>query len=82
MKTSKIKYEGRLRSECTHLKSGKTFITDAPTDNYGKGEAFSPTDILATSLGCCMVSIMGIVAMKNNFEFGTCEADEIGRAHV
>jgi putative redox protein len=66
MKTSKIVYTGNLRTEATHLKSGKTIITDAPVDNNGKGEAFSPTDLLATSLGCCMVTIMGIVANNNN----------------
>ena len=75
MKTSKIKYAGELRTECTHLKSGKTFVTDAPTDNNGKGEAFSPTDTVATALGCCMITIMGIVAEKNNFELGHCKAD-------
>jgi putative redox protein len=66
MKTSKIVYNGNLRTEATHLKSGKTIITDAPVDNNGKGEAFSPTDLLATSLGCCMVTIMGIVANNNH----------------
>lgn len=66
MKTSKIVYTTNLRTEATHLKSGKTIITDAPVDNNGKGEAFSPTDLLATSLGCCMVTIMGIVANNNN----------------
>jgi putative redox protein len=65
MKTSKIVYQGQLRTECTHLQSGKTIITDAPTDNNGKGEAFSPTDLLATSLGCCMLTIMGIVADRH-----------------
>lgn len=66
MKTSKIVYQGNLRTESTHLQSGRTIITDAPVDNNGKGEAFSPTDLLATSLGCCMVTIMGIVAARNN----------------
>lgn len=65
MKTSKIVYNGQLRTEATHLRSGKTIITDAPVDNNGKGEAFSPTDLLATSLGCCMITIMGMVADKN-----------------
>jgi uncharacterized OsmC-like protein len=65
MKTSKIVYTGELRTEATHLKSGQTIITDAPTDNNGKGEAFSPTDLLATSLGCCMLTIMGIVASRH-----------------
>jgi putative redox protein len=66
MKTSKIIYQGDLRTEATHLQSGRTFITDAPLDNNGKGEAFSPTDLLATSLGCCMLTIMGIVAGRNS----------------
>lgn len=66
MKTSKIVYNGNLRTEATHLRSGKTIITDAPVDNKGKGEAFSPTDLLATSLGCCMLTIMGMVANDNH----------------
>jgi len=69
MATSKVVYVGGLRTECTHLKSGSKILTDAPTDNHGKGEAFSPTDLVATALGTCMISIMGIVAMKNNFAF-------------
>ncbi|HSH67956.1 MAG TPA: OsmC family peroxiredoxin, partial [Bacteroidia bacterium] len=66
MKTSKIVYNGNLRTEATHIRSGKTIITDAPVDNNGKGEAFSPTDLLATSLGCCMLTIMGIAANNHN----------------
>lgn len=66
MKTSKIVYNGDLRTEATHLRSGKVIITDAPVDNNGKGEAFSPTDLLATSLGSCMLTIMGMVAGRNN----------------
>jgi len=66
MKTSKIVYNGNLRTEATHLRSGQTLITDAPVDNNGKGEAFSPSDLLATSLGCCMVTIMGMVANNSN----------------
>ncbi len=66
MKTSKIVYNGSLRTSATHLQSGQSIITDAPTDNNGKGEAFSPTDLLATSLGCCMLTIMGIVAGRHN----------------
>ncbi|MCC6582309.1 MAG: OsmC family protein [Chitinophagales bacterium] len=60
MHTSKIEYLGELRTEATHLQSGNQIITDAPTDNHGKGEAFSPTDLVATALGSCMISIMGI----------------------
>lgn len=62
MFTSEIIYEGNLRTRATHLKSGLEVITDAPTDNQGKGEAFSPSDLTATSLGCCMVTLMGISA--------------------
>jgi len=60
--TSTVVYEGNLRTVCTHLKSGTEIITDPPTDNQGKGESFSPTDLLATSLGACMLTIMGIKA--------------------
>jgi len=60
MYTSKIEYLGELRTEATHLQSGNQIITDAPTDNHGKGEAFSPTDLVATALASCMISIMGI----------------------
>jgi putative redox protein len=69
MKTSVVQYKGGLRTEAQHLKSGQKVITDAPTDNHGKGEAFSPTDLLATSLGSCMISLMGIIAMQHNFIF-------------
>ncbi len=82
MKTSKIVYQGNLRTESTHLQSGKTLITDAPIDNNGKGEAFSPTDLLATSLGCCMLTIMGIVAERNgiNIEGASIEITKIMKA--
>lgn len=60
--TSKITYLGDLRTSCIHLQSGTSIFTDAPTDNHGKGEAFSPTDLVATSLGSCMISIMAIKA--------------------
>lgn len=66
METANIVYEGNLRTSARHVQSGKTIITDAPTDNMGKGEAFSPTDLLASSLGSCMITIMGIHASKNN----------------
>ncbi len=65
MKISSIEYLGGLRTSAVHLKSGNTIITDAPPDNNGKGEAFSPTDLLSTSLGCCMLTIMGIVADRH-----------------
>jgi uncharacterized OsmC-like protein len=62
MSTAKVTYLGGLRTACEHLKSGSTFITDAPTDNHGKGEAFSPTDTVATGLANCMLTTMGIKA--------------------
>ena len=64
MITSKVTYLGELRTEAIHLQSNTIIFTDAPKDNHGKGEMFSPTDLTATSLASCMVSIMGIVAMK------------------
>ena len=66
MVTSKVNYLGNLRTEATHLKSDSVIITDAPTDNNGKGEAFSPTDMVATSLASCMITIMGIKAASSN----------------
>ncbi len=65
MNTSEVVYKGELRTTAIHLKSGQQIVTDAPTDNNGKGEAFSPTDLLATSLGCCMLTVMGIVAKRH-----------------
>ncbi len=66
--TSSIVYHGDLRTEATHLQSKTSIETDAPTDNQGKGERFSPTDLLATSLGSCMMSIMGIKARDMNID--------------
>lgn len=65
MITSKVTYLGELRTEAMHLQSDTTIYTDAPKDNHGKGEMFSPTDLLATALASCMISIMGIVAMRD-----------------
>ena len=58
--TSKVAYLGELRTECTHILSGQTFITDAPPDNQGRGEAISPTDMTATSLAACILTTIGI----------------------
>jgi putative redox protein len=68
--TSQIVYKGNLRTEATHLQSQTIIETDAPVDNHGKGERFSPTDIVATALGSCMLTIMGIKArdMQVNLE--------------
>ncbi len=71
--TVKTTYLGDLRTENIHLQSGSKIITDAPTDNRGKGEAFSPTDLLATSLGNCIMTIMGIKAMDNNIDISGTE---------
>jgi uncharacterized OsmC-like protein len=68
MATSNITYVGDLRTVCIHLQSGTQILTDAPTDNHGKGEAFSPTDLVATALGSCMVSIMGIKSNDLNVD--------------
>jgi uncharacterized OsmC-like protein len=62
MATSKITYNGELRTTCEHIRSGNTFMTDAPVDNNGLGQAFSPTDTVATGLGSCMITVMGIKA--------------------
>jgi putative redox protein len=67
METAKIVYLGEIRSSATHLRSGNTIMIDAPVDNKGKGEAFSPTDLLATSLGSCMMTIIGIAAQSHGF---------------
>jgi uncharacterized OsmC-like protein len=66
--TSEIIYKGNLRCEATHLQSGSIIETDAPVDNQGKGERFSPTDLVATALGNCMMTIMGIKARDMNID--------------
>jgi uncharacterized OsmC-like protein len=66
--TSKITYLGDLRTSSIHLQSGTEIITDAPIDNHGKGEAFSPTDMVANSLGTCMMTVMGIKANDMNVD--------------
>lgn len=66
--TSVVVYEGGLRTTCTHLQSQSAIETDAPTDNHGKGERFSPTDLMATSLATCMLTVMGIKARTMNIE--------------
>ena len=74
MTTSTSKYSGELRTHSVHSQSGETYITDAPTDNEGKGEAFSPTDIVATSLANCMMPIMGIVSKRKGLIIEGTEA--------
>ena len=79
MITSKVNYLGELRTSATHLASGTTIITDAPTDNHGKGEAFSPTDLVATSYASCMLTIIGIYCQSHNLSFvnGTADVTKI-----
>ena len=74
MSQSSIVYKNNLRTEALHLSSGETIITDAPVDNNGKGEAFSPTDLVAAALGSCMITIMGIVAQKHNIDIAGTSA--------
>lgn len=67
MATIHTRYDGGLRTTAQHLQSGIKIITDAPLDNQGRGEAFSPTDLLSASLGSCMLTLMGIAARNHHF---------------
>ena len=71
----KVSYVDPLRTENTHLKSGQTLLTDAPTDNHGLGEAFSPTDLLSTSLAACVMTIMGIHAKGKDYRVESIDAN-------
>lgn len=75
MITVKTIYTGGLRTTAKHMRSSDQIITDAPIDNQGKGEAFSPTDLLATSLGSCMLTIMGISAREHGFDIDGTEIE-------
>jgi len=79
MATIETTYLGNLRTEATHVQSGNKLITDAPLDNKGKGEAFSPSDLLATALGSCMLTIMGMAAREQNINMdgATCSITKI-----
>jgi putative redox protein len=79
MATIETVYLGGLRTEATHVQSGTKIITDAPVDNQGKGEAFSPTDLLSASLASCMLTIMGIKARTHNIDIDntTCSVTKI-----
>ena len=68
-----IKYQGNLRTQATHIDSKNQIITDAPKDNQGNGEAFSPTDLLCTSLATCMLTIMAMKALALKIDFGEVE---------
>ena len=73
--TSKVVYRGSLRTEAIHLASNQKIVTDAPIDNHGKGAAFSPTDLVATSLASCMMTIMGIIAERNDIDIENATAE-------
>ncbi|MBF9141325.1 OsmC family protein [Hymenobacter properus] len=68
MNTATARYAGNLRTEATHVASGTTIQTDAPVDNHGRGEAFSPTDLVSTALGACIITTMGIVAERHAWD--------------
>ena len=74
MSTSKVIYKNNLRTEAQHIASGQKIITDAPLDNNGRGEAFSPTDLVATALASCMITIMAIAAEKNGIDISETSA--------
>mgnify|MGYP001584332068 FL=1 len=73
--TSKVQYKGNLRTECTHMKSGSVVSTDAPLNNNGNGALFSPTDLVATSLASCMITVMGIKADQSGISFNKVQAE-------
>lgn len=74
---ARIVYKGELRTAAEHLRSGQKIITDAPVDNNGKGEAFSPTDLLATALATCMLTVMGIKARSMDFDLEEASAEVV-----
>src|SRR5690349_19552689 len=76
-----IRYEGGLRTRAVHGPSANALLTDAPLDNHGKGEAFSPTDLVATALGTCMLTTMGIAAQRHNIPFEGASA-KVGKEMV
>jgi uncharacterized OsmC-like protein len=73
--TATVTYESNLRTTCLHLQSGSAIETDAPTDNKGKGERFSPTDLIATGLGACMITTMGIKAQSMDIALDGAKVD-------
>lgn len=75
MATSKVTYVGDLRTSSIHINSGSEIISDAPLDNNGKGEAFSPTDTVANALASCMFTVMGIKANEMNLDFSGSTAE-------
>jgi putative redox protein len=82
--TSKVVYNGELRTVMTHLASGDQVVTDAPTDNHGKGEAFSPTDLMSTALASCLLTVTAIKAnqMGLNMDGATASVNKIMSAEL
>lgn len=74
---AEVEYLGNLRTQAKHLKSGKTIITDAPVDNNGKGEAFSPTDLVSAALSSCMLTIMGIIAEREAIDLTGMQSEVV-----
>ena len=75
MITIETTYDGELRTRSKHMRSGTIIQTDAPPDNEGKGEFFSPTDLLSASLGTCMITVMGIAAKKHNIDLSSARIE-------
>ena len=75
MATISARYLGDLRVECTHTQSGTKIITDAPVDNHGKGQAFSPTDLCATAVGACAMTIIGLYARNHGVDVTGAEME-------
>jgi len=73
--TSTVIYNSDIRTTCTHIQSGSVIVTDGPTDNYGKGEAFSPTDLVCTALAACALSLMGIYAKNHDLNVDGTKAE-------
>ena len=72
-----VEYLGNLRTQAKHLKSGNLIVTDAPTDNNGRGEAFSPTDLVSAALSSCMITIMGMVAEREGVDLKGLTSDVV-----
>lgn len=82
MDTAHVRYLGELRNEAVHVRSGQVILTDAPPDNQGRGEAFSPTDLLSTSLAVCMMTVMGIAARDKNILLQNLSARVVKHMHA
>lgn len=82
METAKISYQGSLRTEAVHVKSGSKILTDAPTDNHGKGEQFSPTDLVSAALASCMLTVIGIYCEKHELSMSNGHATVVKKMSI